>query len=426
MKKLVITDNDEKRAKEIGSIMTAIRYAFYQQEWEHDTYCEIEGIYMDNTLVYKEHSSGKMYLMTWTLLNDGSVKLSDMAEAQQVEKTFTPVALGQRSILSMLPETLELRLSRKGKVARAMPDEVEEGYYVSWETNTGTNHGRVESIERSGDLTSDTNFTITGTEDDPAALIVAYEYDEENDEYRAVEPEIKVVHRFSTLTVEDPAKYRQANKEQMETRTVFQPKPGQNAGPAREQRTYGSTIEVREKGKELVISGYALKFNQESEDLGGFIEVIDPSALDNADLSDVRALFNHDPNFVLGRTKNGTLKLTVDSVGLRYDITLTNSATVRDLVYTPIQRGDIDQSSFGFTVRTDGDKWEKREDGLWKRTLTDIEEFFDVSPVTFPAYKQTEATARSLAAAQKELEVSNEDLERQQRMADKYMETFNV
>ncbi|MBW7636576.1 HK97 family phage prohead protease, partial [Bacillus licheniformis] len=71
-----------------------------------------------------------------------------------------------------------------------------------------------------------------------------------------------------------------------------------------------------------VISGYALKFGTRSHNLGGFIEIIDKRALDHTDLSDVRALIDHDPSKILGRVSAGTLKLDVDDVGLRFDITL--------------------------------------------------------------------------------------------------------
>lgn len=169
-----------------------------------------------------------------------------------------------------------------------------------------------------------------------------------------------------------------------------------------EKRTYSSKVEVRnveENGKKKKkITGYALKFNQESEDLGGFVEIISPNALRNTDMGDVRALFNHDPNFVLGRTKSGTLKLKVDEIGLHYEIDSSDSQTLHDLVYSPIQRGDVDQSSFGFFPNYETDDWIVREDGKVQRTIHDISTIVDISPVTFPAYLYTEATARSLRA----------------------------
>jgi len=199
--------------------------------------------------------------------------------------------------------------------------------------------------------------------------------------------------------------------------------------PGVERRTYNSSIEVRmigegESEKEC-ISGYALKFNEESQDLGGFVEVIDPKALQETDLSDVRALFNHDPNFVLGRTTNGTLKLDIDDIGLRYEITPSDSQTLKDLVYTPIKRGDVTQSSFGFVIGSGDDVWQEQEQGRWKRTIVNIKQLFDVSPVTFPAYTSTEVTARSFDDAKSALVLHKSELkekeEREKRMEEKYM-----
>ncbi|VEB57000.1 phage pro-head protease [Salmonella enterica subsp. enterica] len=84
---------------------------------------------------------------------------------------------------------------------------------------------------------------------------------------------------------------------------------------------------------------------------GSFREIIRPGAFDEVLNDDVRALFNHDPNFILGRRSAGTLALTVDERGLRYDITAPETQTIRDLVLAPMQRGDINQSSFCISRR---------------------------------------------------------------------------
>jgi HK97 family phage prohead protease len=141
------------------------------------------------------------------------------------------------------------------------------------------------------------------------------------------------------------------------------------------------------------IVGYALRFNSESDNLGGFVERIDPKALEGADMSDVRALFNHDPNMVLGRSKAGTLKLEVDELGLKYTIEPPDTSFARDLMNS-MQRGDIDQSSFGFFIdyANDGDSWQYDENrDLYVRTITKFKEILDVSPVTYPAYRATES-----------------------------------
>lgn len=146
------------------------------------------------------------------------------------------------------------------------------------------------------------------------------------------------------------------------------------------------------------IEGYAAVFNQWSEDLGGFREMILPGAFSNVLNDDVRALINHDANLVLGRTRSGTLVLTEDEVGLRIKITLPNTQYARDLVEA-MQRGDVDQMSFGFAVETD--RWYE-QDGQMKREIVKVARLYDVSVVTFPAYPQTIAHARDVLNMRKE------------------------
>lgn len=145
------------------------------------------------------------------------------------------------------------------------------------------------------------------------------------------------------------------------------------------------------------IAGHAAKFDLLSEDLGGFRERIAPGAFAKSIQSaDVRALWNHDANIVLGRNKSGTLRLSEDSAGLAFEVDMPDTQLVRDMVLAPIARGDVNQCSFGFY--TVSDKWAK-VDGEWVRTLLECE-LFDVSPVTYPAYPQTDVAVRSLKAAQ--------------------------
>ncbi len=149
--------------------------------------------------------------------------------------------------------------------------------------------------------------------------------------------------------------------------------------------------ELRAKGSK--VSGHAAVFNQLSEDLGGFREKISPGAFaDSIKDGDIRALWNHDPNFVLGRTKAGTLSLSEDDIGLATQYDFPDTSIARDLLKS-IERGDVDQQSFGFMVLPDGAKW-RLEDGGLTRILTKVE-LFDVSPVTFPAYPQTDVGVRA-------------------------------
>jgi len=161
-----------------------------------------------------------------------------------------------------------------------------------------------------------------------------------------------------------------------------------------EKRTFNiSEIRTITNDKGLkTITGYAAVFNSLSEDLGGFREKIDREAFTRTiQNADVRALFNHDKNYVLGRTKSGTLKLSSDEHGLKIENIPPDTQWARDLLVS-IDRGDVNQMSFGF--RTISDKWEKR-DKEDIRTLLDVE-LFDISPVTFPAYPDTEVGLRSL------------------------------
>jgi uncharacterized protein len=167
----------------------------------------------------------------------------------------------------------------------------------------------------------------------------------------------------------------------------------------------GVTLEQRADGQQPVIVGYGSVFydpaNPGTEyDLrsswGGFVERIMPGAFDRAIREDdVRALYNHDPNHVLGRSPN-TLKLSVDSRGLRYEIAPPDTQTGRD-VAASIQRGDITGSSFSFSV--DEESWHETRDATTGQTTTIREiravKLYDVGPVTFPAYEASTAGVRS-------------------------------
>ncbi|PTI10753.1 HK97 family phage prohead protease [Staphylococcus xylosus] len=156
--------------------------------------------------------------------------------------------------------------------------------------------------------------------------------------------------------------------------------------------------------EKMIVEGYALRFNTLSNDLGGFVETISPQALKDTDLSDVRCLIDHDSSKVLGRTTSKTLDLKVDDEGLYFRCQLPDTSYSRDL-YENIRVGNINQCSFGFILDDDGDTIEKRDDGLFKRTLNKIRSLFDVSVVTYPAYNDTDvATALRSIEAVKEQE----------------------
>ena len=161
-----------------------------------------------------------------------------------------------------------------------------------------------------------------------------------------------------------------------------------------ERRTATEGVELREEGDTLTAVGYAATFNSLSQNLGGFVEEVRNGAfVSTLNQADVRALFNHEPDHLLGRSTTGTLRLAEDDHGLRYEIDLPNTTLGRDVAEL-LRRGDISGSSFGF--RTISDEWSETDDGYPLRTLTAVA-LRDVGPVTFPAYSSTEASLRSLA-----------------------------
>jgi uncharacterized protein len=142
------------------------------------------------------------------------------------------------------------------------------------------------------------------------------------------------------------------------------------------------------------LEGYAIVFNEESRDLGGFTEIVSPEAVRQADFSDTVAVFNHDTNMLLGRVTSGTLTLSTDERGVKYRVKIPNTTHGND-VKELTQRGDLVGSSFAFSLAKNGDKWEERGDKVL-RTITAFGKIFDVSPVTHPAYPTTDVGLRSL------------------------------
>lgn len=156
-------------------------------------------------------------------------------------------------------------------------------------------------------------------------------------------------------------------------------------------------VERREGNKPTVV-GHAAVFNQLSEDLGGFREMVLPGCFTQTIATDdIRGLFNHSPNMILGRNRAGTLVLREDNQGLYYEIPLPDTQAGRD-VAASIERGDITGNSFSF--RTIEDEW-LTSDGMELRRLKAVR-LFDVGPVTYPAYPQTDLAMRSLENWRKE------------------------
>jgi hypothetical protein len=177
----------------------------------------------------------------------------------------------------------------------------------------------------------------------------------------------------------------------------------------------------------MVVEGYAAVFNSWSNDLGGFVERIDPSAFEGViGKRDVRALVDHDWSKLLARESAGTLELSVDERGLRYKIDLPQTNLGRDLNVL-ISRGDIQENSFAFTVGED--KWTERQDGTYERTITKVEDLFEVSIVSLPAYNDAKIAQRTLENIKEEtaaqLEAAKQESEERKVMLDEYSQFIN-
>lgn len=167
-----------------------------------------------------------------------------------------------------------------------------------------------------------------------------------------------------------------------------------------ENETRSYSFEIRAENDEIkgnFVEGTAIVFDKRTN-LGEFDEVISKDALSKTDLKDVRFLVNHNTDMIpLARSRNNnensTMQMTVEEDGLKVRVNLdTEKNTEAKNLYSAIQRGDVSGMSFMFTVR--GDKWEDLETDHPTRIITDIEKVYEVSAVTFPAYEQTDISAR--------------------------------
>jgi uncharacterized protein len=161
----------------------------------------------------------------------------------------------------------------------------------------------------------------------------------------------------------------------------------------KESRSFKGEVRAVKGEEKTVVRGYAAVYDSLSENLGGFREMIAPGAFDSVLEDDVRALLNHDSNKILGRSKAGTLRLGVDDKGLWYEYDSPDTSYARDLLVS-LERGDVDQSSFQFTV--EDDEWKEDEEQRYVRTIKKVRRLYDVSPVTYPAYPDATVALRSL------------------------------
>ncbi|AQY37595.1 MULTISPECIES: HK97 family phage prohead protease [Bacillus cereus group] len=172
----------------------------------------------------------------------------------------------------------------------------------------------------------------------------------------------------------------------------------------KETRTFDITkLSTRDATEEQPskITGYAAVFNSKTTIGGWFDEVIEPGAFARSlsENGDIRALFNHNWDNVLGRTKSGTLRLEEDEKGLKFEIELPNTSVGRDLAES-MSRGDINQCSFGFWITEEN--WDYNVEPAL-RTIKEVE-LYEISVVSIPAYDDTEVSLVRSKEIGKEIE----------------------
>lgn len=160
----------------------------------------------------------------------------------------------------------------------------------------------------------------------------------------------------------------------------------------RQVRSVPAEFQTREDGDNLSIEGYFAVFNSNYEIGPGMSESIAPGAFSETLSGDIRALINHDTTLVLGRTKAGTLTLKEDTRGLWGHIDINRNDVDAMNLYERVKRGDVDQCSFGFNIRSEDTDISENGDVHWTITGVDL---YEVSCCTFPAYSETNISARS-------------------------------
>jgi HK97 family phage prohead protease len=178
------------------------------------------------------------------------------------------------------------------------------------------------------------------------------------------------------------------------------------------EKRYISSISIRkvnesENKESRTVEGYSIVFNSVSEDMG-FREIIEPTAIDEDTIkrSDIFFLLNHDDRRgVLARSKNGkgTLTLSIDDKGLKYEFEAPKTALGDELIEM-LNRGDIDSSSFSFSIAENGDTWTETGDGQVIRTVSKIDKLYDCSAVYQPAYSDAICSKRFLDFKQQQNE----------------------
>lgn len=185
----------------------------------------------------------------------------------------------------------------------------------------------------------------------------------------------------------------------------------------RDLQTKFEVTRQAETENDFVIEGYFALYESETELFEGMFEIITKGAFDNTLNNDIRALWNHDTQYVLGRNKSGTLELRTDDKGLFAIVKLPKTQYAQDL-YTLVQRGDVDQASFGFNIL--GEDLEELASGGYRWRINEID-LHEISVVTFPAYENTSVQAR----AKQVEEIEQRKLQARKADLQKRLERFN-
>lgn len=160
----------------------------------------------------------------------------------------------------------------------------------------------------------------------------------------------------------------------------------------RQVRCVAQQFQTRSSNDDLFIEGYFSVFNSEYPLWEGASEIVKPGAFTNSVSGDVRALINHDSSLVLGRTKAGTLTLRQDERGLWGSIRINRDDVDAMNLYARVQRGDVDQCSFGFDIKRE--TFVDLGDGKCRWEIEEVDPLYEVSVCTFPAYTETSVSAR--------------------------------
>lgn len=165
-----------------------------------------------------------------------------------------------------------------------------------------------------------------------------------------------------------------------------------NERQQRQVRCVAQQFQTRSANDDLFIEGYFSVFNSEYPLWEGASEIVKPGAFTNSVSGDVRALINHDSSLVLGRTKAGTLTLQQDERGLWGSIRINRDDVDAMNLYARVQRGDVDQCSFGFDIKRE--TFVDLGDGKCRWEIEEVDPLYEVSVCTFPAYTETSVSAR--------------------------------